>query len=155
MEFFKVGTAVIVALAFAVVSRAEDRTIIEPVGDKPCEITQKDVVRVTAKGIAGSTIDVKVTGEAKVATKTKVVRRAGGQNEVGSTVEEYDIKPSGAGDAKVIVTVRSLHLWRDSDRNFALPVDADHRTLPINWGGAADRRSRRPEPSPTGDRAVG
>jgi hypothetical protein len=76
-----------------------------PVGDKPCEVKEMDVVRITAKGIAGSKIEVAVNGQAKLTKKTKVIERAGNINVVGSRVEEYEIKPTGKGKATVKVTV--------------------------------------------------
>ncbi len=100
------GSAVIAALAFAGVLRADDgRTVVIPVGDKPCQVTTKEVVRITAKGIAGSVIDVRVDGPAKD-TKSKVVSRAGDRNELGNTVEEHDITPTGTGTITVKVTVK-------------------------------------------------
>jgi hypothetical protein len=106
MNRFFVASAVVVALAFAGVLQADDeRTVIVPVGDKPCQVTTKEVVRITAKGIAGSTIDVKVVGKAKD-TKFRVIERAGGQPAIGSTVEEHEIQPTGPGTIKVKVTIK-------------------------------------------------
>lgn len=106
MYRFLMGSVVVLAVALAGVVQAEDEaTVVVPVGDKPCVVTTKEVVRITAKGIAGSTIDVKVDGEAKDA-KTSVVDRAGGQNVIGNVVEEHDITPTGKGAIKVKVTVK-------------------------------------------------
>jgi hypothetical protein len=106
MSRFVLGSAIVVVLAVAgALHAADDATVVVPVGDKPCQVTTKEVVRITAKGIAGSTIDVKVDGPAKD-TKANVVNRAGDMNEIGSTVEEHDIKPTGKGTIKVKVTVK-------------------------------------------------
>jgi hypothetical protein len=98
--------ALMFALAFAGMVRASDeQTVIVPVGEKPCKITDKDMVRVQAKGIAGSRIEVTVDGDAEVVTKRTIIERAGGKDVIGNTVEEYDIEPTGKGKAKIKVTV--------------------------------------------------
>jgi hypothetical protein len=97
--------AALVVVAVTGVSWAEDQTVIVPVGKKPCQITTKDVVRVPVEGISGSKVEFEVTGDAKMDSKTTVVRRAGDTNEVGALVEQYQIKPTKAGSAKIKVTV--------------------------------------------------
>jgi len=76
-----------------------------PVRDKPCEFKETDVVRITARGIVGAKIEVNVNDQAKLAKKTKVIQRAGNMNMIGTTVEEYEIKPTGEGKASVKVVV--------------------------------------------------
>ncbi|HZV07492.1 MAG TPA: hypothetical protein VE999_20575 [Gemmataceae bacterium] len=97
------GSAVFFALVVAVLSHAAE--VIVPVGDKPCEVKETEVVRITAKGIAGSKMEVNVNGQAKLAKKTKIIERTGNMNMIGTTVEEYEIKPTGKGKATVKVTV--------------------------------------------------
>jgi hypothetical protein len=97
--------AAVVALMTSLTASAGERSVIVPVGDKPCEVSENDTVRVTANGISGSKIEVKVSGKAKVESETTVIERAGGQNKIGSTVKEFDIKPTGKGKVTVTVTV--------------------------------------------------
>jgi hypothetical protein len=107
MTRFIAGLAAILpVLVFVGLVRAEDQTVIVPVGDKPCEITAKDMVRLPVQAISGSKVEVVVTGNAKVEGKTTVVRRQGPTNEVGALNEEYQIKPTKAGTAKITVTVK-------------------------------------------------
>jgi hypothetical protein len=106
MKRIMLGSAVVVALAFAGALHADDApTVVVPVGDKPCQVTTKEVVLITAKGIAGSTIDVKVDGPAKD-MKHNVVERAGANNVIGNTEEAHLIMPTDKGTIKVKVTVK-------------------------------------------------
>ena len=100
------GFAVMVALVMAGALRADDTpTVVVPVGDKPCQVTMKEVVLITAKGIAGSTIDVKVEGPGKD-MKHNVVERNGSMNVIGNTEEAHIITPTDKGTIKVKVTVK-------------------------------------------------
>ncbi len=100
------GSAVLVALIVAGAVRADDTpTVVVPVGDKPCQVTTKEVVLITAKGIAGSAIDVKVDGPAKD-MKHNLVERAGATNVIGNTEEAHIIMPTDKGTIKVKVTVK-------------------------------------------------
>lgn len=105
MKRFLFGSAVVVALAVVGALHADEATVVVPVGDKPCQVTTKEIVRITAKGIAGSDITVKVEGPAND-LKSNVVNRAGDKNLVGNTVEEHNITPTGKGTIKVKVTVK-------------------------------------------------
>lgn len=78
--------------------------IYVPLDEDPFDITQKDQVRVTATGIAGATITVKVLGPAKhTATPTHTVRK--GMVLIGVSKESIDVHPTGKGKVTVIVTI--------------------------------------------------
>jgi hypothetical protein len=100
------GSVVVIALVMAGALRADDTpTMVVPEGDKPCQVTTKELIGISAKGIAGSTIDVKVDGPAKD-MKFNVVERNGTMNVIGNTEEAHIITPTDKGTIKVKVTVK-------------------------------------------------
>lgn len=86
-------------------SVAADRTVIVPTDDKPFTVEATDLVRLTGKGIAGSKIEAKVTGPAKVEATSVVRELAGGRPVIGNQVKEFDVKPTGKGKVTVTITV--------------------------------------------------
>lgn len=79
--------------------------IIMPLDTTPFKVTEKEVVRLVESGIAGSKIEAKVEGPAKVVTTATIRQLRNGRPMIGNTMHEFDIKPSGKGKVKVVVTV--------------------------------------------------
>jgi len=96
------------ALVFVGVSTwtlADDRTVIVPTDDQPFTVVKDDLVRLTGKGIAGSRIEVKVDGPAKIESTYTVRQRTGGQALIGTTVKEFNLTPTGTGKVVATITV--------------------------------------------------
>jgi hypothetical protein len=79
--------------------------IIMPLDTTPFKVSEKDVVRLVESGIAGSQIEAKVTGPAKVEFAATIRQFKNGKPLIGNTMKEFNIKPSGKGKVKVTVTV--------------------------------------------------
>jgi hypothetical protein len=87
------------------VALADDRTVIVPTDNKPFTVEKDDIVRLTEKGIAGSKIEAKVEGPAKVEATSVVRELKNGRPLIGNTVKEFDLKPTGTGKVTVTITV--------------------------------------------------
>jgi hypothetical protein len=104
-KFKWIGAVALVVAAFGSSALAADIVVIEPVGNKPCVVAEKDTVRITATGISGSKVKVDVTDGLKVAVTTNVIKKAGGQVVIGGFQTEYDISVVAKGKQKVTVTI--------------------------------------------------
>ena len=87
------------------VSLADERTVIVPKDDKPFTVEKADLVRLTGKGIAGSKIEIKVDGPAKVEATSDVRELVNGRPIIGNSVTEFDLKPTDIGKVTVTITV--------------------------------------------------
>jgi hypothetical protein len=87
------------------VALAEDRTVIVPRDQKPFGVGKGDIVRLTGKGIAGSEIEAKVAGPAKIEATSTVREVVNGRPVIGTTVKEFDLKPTDTGKVTVTITV--------------------------------------------------
>ena len=85
--------------------QTQERTIVVPRDNTPFTVTKSDTVRLTGKGIAGTSITAKVDGPAKVVYANAILERSGGHPLVGPGNKEFEIKPTGKG--KVTVTITS------------------------------------------------
>lgn len=74
-----------IVLAVALASDAE-RTVVIPRDTTPFKVSEKDIVRLTGKGIAGAQIKAKVEGPAKIEAENFVQERVKGQRLIGLTV---------------------------------------------------------------------
>ena len=100
-------TWVVLALPVAgiVVAAEQTTTVVVPLDDKPFKVGEKDAVRLTGEGIAGSKIEVKVDGPAKVAATDSISRRKNGSPPIGVTIKEFVLKPTGKGKVTAKITV--------------------------------------------------
>jgi hypothetical protein len=87
------------------VALAEDRTVVVPTDDKPFTVEKGDIVRLTGKGIAGSKIEARVEGPAKVEATSTVRELVNGRPLLGNQTKEFDLKPTGTGTVTVTITV--------------------------------------------------
>jgi hypothetical protein len=67
-------------------------------------VHQGDTVRLTAKGIAGSRITIKVEGPARLEREERV---SPGRGRIGMTFREFYLLATDSGEAKATITVRS------------------------------------------------
>lgn len=80
--------------------------VIIPFGNK-VTVFPGEVLRLSAKGIAGASIDAKVTQGKAILTTAKIVHRNGLIPMIGMTEIEIEVKPDGKGIVKIKVTVAS------------------------------------------------
>ena len=85
---------------------ADKENVVVPQDTKAFSVDKTSLVRLTGKGIAGSTIEAEVlSGPVKIATVNTVHYRKGGKAPAGNVVKEFVLKSSGAGKVKVKITV--------------------------------------------------
>jgi hypothetical protein len=84
---------------------AAERTVIVPADAKPFTVEKADIVRLTGKGIAGSKIEIKVDGPAKVQNENSVIEKKGGATLIGNSIREFEIQPTDTGKVTVTITV--------------------------------------------------
>lgn len=94
--------ALLVAGSFAL---AAERTVVVPADDTAFTVEKADIVRLTGKGIAGSKIEVKVDGPAKVEATNDLRNLRNGKPLIGNSVREFDLKPTDTGNVTVTITV--------------------------------------------------
>ena len=80
--------------------------MVVPQDDKAFSVDKSSIVRLTASGISGSTIEAEVvSGPAKIDRVNELFPRKGGEAVLGKVTKEFDLKSSGTGKVKVKVTV--------------------------------------------------
>jgi len=79
--------------------------VVVPLDEKPFEVEQPDVVRLTAQGIAGSEFSTKIAGPARVHRKVYVAGVSEGQLAIGGEEAEYEFAMTGLGKVKIDVIV--------------------------------------------------
>lgn len=81
-------------------------SIIIPEGTKSFEVSETDIVRLTGKGIAGSSATATITGPAKIEQQATIRRVVNGKPLVGAGDTEFDIEPTGQGPVTVTISVK-------------------------------------------------
>lgn len=87
------------------IAGADEQTVVVPKDTKPFTVEKSDLVRLTGRGIAGSKIEAKVDGPAKVSATSAVREVVQGRTVVGNSVTEFDLKPTDKGKVTVTITV--------------------------------------------------
>ncbi len=101
----KILCLVLALLVACSVAIAEERTVIVPSDNKPFSVEKSDLVRLTGKGIAGSKIEIKVNGPAKVEATSSIREFVDGKPTIGHSVTEFDVKPTSKAKGRVFVTI--------------------------------------------------
>lgn len=83
-----------------------ERTVIVPKDEKPFVVEQDNLIRLTGKGIAGSKIEVKIAGPAKLEATNNVRELTAGRALIGSIVKEFELKPTDKGKVTATITVK-------------------------------------------------
>jgi hypothetical protein len=101
-------SAIAVLALLALRASAADYNVVDVEGEKPAKVQASDLVRITGTGIAGATIDVKVSGDGKLAATNDVRRIKNGNPVIGSSVKQFIIQPTKkSGRIEVRVTVKN------------------------------------------------
>src|SRR5947209_2738125 len=74
-------------------------------GRRQFTVTQGDIVRLIGMGIAGSKIEAKVEGSAKIETTSNIKELSNGKPLIGNQVKVFDLKPTGPGKVTATITV--------------------------------------------------
>lgn len=99
----KLIMASVLGVALSAPAIADDYVV--PQDTKPFKITTKEIVRIPVRGIAGTSVEVKVDGKAKEKVNSVNGRKAGVPL-TGPGNQEVEIKPSASGKVKVTLTVK-------------------------------------------------
>jgi len=100
--------SIVVALVLAGVcgmALGKERSVVVPKDNKPFTVEKSEFVRLTGEGIAGSKIEAKVEGPAKIKTTSRLREVVGGEALIGVYKKQFDLKPTGAGKVTVTITV--------------------------------------------------
>ena len=80
--------------------------VVIPKDNKAFEVEVSSYVRLTGKGISGSSIEAEVvSGPAKIVSVNEVFPRKDGKPQLGNVIKEFNIKASATGTVRVKVTV--------------------------------------------------
>ncbi|MBN2023066.1 MAG: hypothetical protein JW809_09765 [Pirellulales bacterium] len=90
-------------------ARAARRVVVVSQDAKPFTVEPRQIVRLTAKSVAGSKIVAQVDGPAKVAAENSVLTVKDGHVLIGMERVEFVIKPTGKGTVTVKITTTFLN----------------------------------------------
>jgi hypothetical protein len=100
--------SIVIALVLAGVcgvALGKERTVVVPKDNKPFTVEKSEFIRLTGEGIAGSKIEAKVEGPAKIKTTSGLREVVGGETLIGVSKKQFDLKPTGTGKVTVTITV--------------------------------------------------
>lgn len=84
-----------------------ERTIVVLNDEKPVTVRLTQYIRVTGTISAGGKITINVTGPAKIENINSLLRYVDGRQMIGATINEFELKPIGEGNVKVVITTFS------------------------------------------------
>jgi len=84
----------ILAIAVSITVAQADEIVVVPLDHKPFRVVETELVRVSGEGIAGSKIEIKIEGPAKVLAVHNIVYRKNGTNVIGTTVRDFYLQPT-------------------------------------------------------------
>jgi len=80
--------------------------VVTPQDNKAFTVDKASIVRLTASGDTGSTIEAEIlSGPAKIHCVNDVFHRKNGEPVTGKMIKEFDLKSTGTGMVKVKVSV--------------------------------------------------
>lgn len=82
-----------------------ERSVIVPDDATPFSVEVGDIVRLSANGIAGSTISMTGSGPMRVLRARDVYRLVEGQPTIGGSEKEFEVVATGRGEVQVLITV--------------------------------------------------
>lgn len=100
----KVFAFTVAALGTLLGGMALSADVVVPQDTTPFKVTDGDIVRIPVKGIAGTQVTAKVTGEAKHVVNS-VTARTKGKLPIGPGNHEVEVKPTAKGKVTVEVTI--------------------------------------------------
>jgi len=80
--------------------------VVIPEDHKEFRVVESALVRLEAKGVTGSKITAEIEGPAKVGAEYHIHRRKNGTTPDGFHEVGFDIKPTGKGQVKVIISIK-------------------------------------------------
>ena len=83
----------------------ESSSVVVPGDGTTFEVEVGETVRLSGNGIAGSTIEAKVTGPARLIRSRSIRHLIEGQQMIGGSEMEFEIQATGPGDVTVLVKV--------------------------------------------------
>jgi hypothetical protein len=87
---------IVAALGLTLTAQGGERRVVVPKDNKPFKVGERDVVRLTGSGIAGSKVETTGQGNAKIEETNHHSERQDGHVVVGNSTKEFEIKPGGS-----------------------------------------------------------
>lgn len=86
-------------------AKIDVRTVIVPKDDRPFRVEKSNLVRLVGRGIAGSKVEAKVDGPARIVAVRILRELVNGRPLIGGHSKEFELAPTGTGKVTVTITV--------------------------------------------------